>query len=161
MTPLPLCQTCARPAALGLGPSRAPNSHTSPRLSKRHHRTGARIPRLVIAAAHGVVFGFLLDALCAVDACWTPSESRIGIEEVDVGLLAADKGTLAWLMKPFGNASLLHEFAQSARTFGAEEARRSHLGLASRVFSRRATCVWIEQTSHVVPRAHHKQGFAS
>ena len=116
-------------------------------------------PARVIATAHDVAFGFPLDALCAVDVCWAASDARISIEEVDVGLLAADKGTLARVPKPIGNASLLHESAQSARTFGAEDAWRSHLDLVSRVFSRRATCVRIEQTSRGVPQAHHKHFF--
>ena len=67
----------------------------------------ALIPRLVIAALHGVAFGFPLDALCAVDVCWAASDARIGIEELDVGLLAANKGTLARVPKTVGNASLL------------------------------------------------------
>ena len=108
-----------------------------------------------------MAFGFLLGALCAVDACWTASDARISVEEVEVGLAAADKGTPARVPKPVGSASLLHEFAQSARTFDAEEAWGLHLGLASHVFSRRATCVRIEQTSRGVPQAHHKQYFAS
>ena len=78
----------------------------------------------MIAAVHGVAFGFLLDALCAVDVCWAASDARIDIEELDVGLLAADKGTLARVPKPVGNASLLHEFTQSAHAFGADEAWR-------------------------------------
>ena len=84
----------------------------------------ALIPRPVIAALHGVAFGFPLDALCAVYLCWAASDARISIEELDVGLLAADKGTLARVPKQVWNTSLLHEFAQPAHTFGADEAWR-------------------------------------
>ena len=56
--------------------------------------------------------------------CRAASDARISIEELDVGLLAADRGTLARMPKPVGNASLLHEFAQSAHTFGADGAWR-------------------------------------
>jgi delta(3,5)-delta(2,4)-dienoyl-CoA isomerase len=93
----------------------------------------------VIAAVHGVAIGLPLDALCAVDVCWAASDASISTEEVDVGLLAADKGMLAGVPKPVGNGSPLHEFAQSARTIGAEEAWRMPLGLASRVVARRTT----------------------
>ena len=78
----------------------------------------------MIAAVHGVAFGFPLDALCALDVCWAAPDARFNIEELDVGLLAADRGALARVPKPVGNASLLHEVAQSAHKFGADEAWR-------------------------------------
>jgi delta(3,5)-delta(2,4)-dienoyl-CoA isomerase len=85
----------------------------------------------VIAAVHGLAYGLGLDALCAVDVRWAASDATFSIKEVDVGL-AADLGTLARGPKLVGNASLWHELALSARTFGAEEAMGS-LGLVSRV----------------------------
>ena len=50
------------------------------------------------------------------------------IKQVDVGQ-TADLGTPAWII---GNASLLHRFALSVCTFGAEDALQL-LGLLSRV----------------------------
>jgi delta(3,5)-delta(2,4)-dienoyl-CoA isomerase len=91
----------------------------------------ARIPQPVIAAIHGTAFGLALDLLCAVDVRWAASDAAFSIREVDVGL-AADTGTLARMPKLAANASLVHELALSARTFGAEEALRS-LGFVSRV----------------------------
>ncbi|KAF8502688.1 ClpP/crotonase [Russula emetica] len=91
----------------------------------------ARIPQPVIAAIHGTAFGLALDLLCAVDVRWAASDVAFSIKEVDVGL-AADTGTLARMPKLAANASLVHELALSARTFGAEEALRS-LGFVSRV----------------------------
>ena len=84
---------------------------------------------------HGVAFGFPLDALCAVDVCWAASDARISIEEVDVGLLAADKGMLVRVRILVGNASLIHGFVVSSRTFGPDEVWRLHLRLASRVIN--------------------------
>lgn len=81
-----------------------------------------RIPHPVIAVMHGVAFGFLLKMMCAVNICWASSNARIGIEEVNFGLLAADKSTLAWVLKPVENVLLLHELVLSARMFSKEEA---------------------------------------
>ena len=86
--------------------------------------------------------------------CWAISDARIGIEELDVRLLAADKGTLARVPKPVGNASLLHESAQSAHAFGADEAWRL-LSVLCRASLHRGL------RARGVPQTHFKQDFVS
>ena len=102
----------------------------------------ARIPRPVIAAVLGVAFGFLLDALCAVD-----SDARISIEEVDVGLLAADKGALARVAVGCRNSLGMHRCYMGLRNWrgrGVALVSRS----ASRVVARGpGDCMCTDRTS--------------
>ena len=86
--------------------------------------------------------------------CWAASDGRISFEELDVGLLAANKGsgTLARVPKPVGNASLLYEFAQSAHTFGVEAWRLRRASLPRGPSYVRTD----QQASRGVPQAHFK-----
>ena len=60
---------------------------------------------------------------------WAASGVSFSAKDVDVGL-EADLGTLSQMPELVGSAIPLHEFALSAHTFEAEEARRL-LGLVS------------------------------
>ncbi|TFK61591.1 Delta2-dienoyl-CoA-isomerase [Pluteus cervinus] len=90
----------------------------------------AKCPFPVIAAVHGPVVGLGMDIISACDVRYAAEDAQFSIKEVDIGL-AADIGTLAYLPKTVGNASLAHELAYTARMFSAAEAET--LGLVSKV----------------------------
>ncbi|KAH7099757.1 ClpP/crotonase [Auriculariales sp. MPI-PUGE-AT-0066] len=80
-------------------------------------------------AVHGQVLGLAIDFIAACDIRLAAADTTFCIKETAVGL-ATDIGTLARLPKLTGNASLLHELALTARSFGCPEALS--LGLISR-----------------------------
>ncbi|KAG2338724.1 ClpP/crotonase [Suillus weaverae] len=89
-----------------------------------------RCPIPVIAAVHGIVVGLGIDIISVCDVRYAASDAKFSIKEVGMGL-AADAGTLAYLLKITGNHSLARELAYTARTFSSDEAEK--LGLVSRV----------------------------
>ncbi|KAJ6556002.1 ClpP/crotonase-like domain-containing protein [Mycena capillaripes] len=91
----------------------------------------ARFP--VIVALHGLVLGLGVDIAAACDVRYAAENAQFSIKEVDIGL-AADVGTLAYLPKIIGNASLMRELAYSTAMFSADDAQR--LGFVSRHYSR-------------------------
>lgn len=87
-----------------------------------------RVP--VIAAIHGACIGAGVDMISACDIRIASTDSFFSIKEIDLGL-AADLGTLQRLPKIVGNASLVSEWAMTARRFTSDEALSA--GLLSRV----------------------------
>ncbi|KAJ6556010.1 Delta2-dienoyl-CoA-isomerase [Mycena capillaripes] len=96
------------------------------------HAIGApeRAPFPVIVALHGLVLGLGVDIAAACDVRYAAENAQFSIKEVDIGL-AADVGTLAYLPKIIGNASLMRELAYSTAMFSADDAQR--LGFVSRL----------------------------
>ncbi|GJN91449.1 hypothetical protein Rhopal_004472-T1 [Rhodotorula paludigena] len=82
----------------------------------------------VVCAVHGLCFGAGIDIMSACDVRYCAEGSIFSIKEVDIGL-AADIGSLQRLPKVTGNASLVAEYALTARNFGPPEAER--MGLVS------------------------------
>ncbi|GJJ08989.1 hypothetical protein Clacol_003210 [Clathrus columnatus] len=76
-------------------------------------------PQPVIAAVNGYALGLAIDILAACDIRYATPSTIFSVKEVDARL-ASDIGTLAYLLKQ----KYAPELADTARTFGAEEARQ-------------------------------------
>ncbi|KAH9256968.1 hypothetical protein BASA81_004789 [Batrachochytrium salamandrivorans] len=90
-----------------------------------------RCPQPVIACVHNACIGGGIDLMTAADIRMCTQDAFFSIKEVDIAL-AADVGTLQRIERCVGSASLVRDWAYTARRFDAEEARAS--GLVSRVF---------------------------
>ena len=85
----------------------------------------------VIAAIHGVCIGAGVDLVAACDIRYAARNAVFNIKEVDLAI-AADIGTLQRVPAIVGSASLVREWAFTARNIDSAEALSS--GLVSRLF---------------------------
>jgi delta(3,5)-delta(2,4)-dienoyl-CoA isomerase len=78
----------------------------------------------VISVSHGITYGLALDIISATSIRIASRDAKFSIKEIDIGIMA-DIGSLQRLPVIGGNASMINEFALTARDFTADEAREA------------------------------------